>query len=141
IVQLPKEIILFYEDVSGDTYRIIPTDGRAHKVDGNPSYYGDSVAKWEGNKLVIDVTNFVEDTGFGEGGYFHTTAMHVVERVWKDGQNLAYQVTVEDPNVLEKPWTMKPRLVKPSTDPLEESPRCVEADGARLLNNDHHIQR
>jgi len=77
IVQLPSEMIFLYEDISGDPYRIIPTDGRAHRVNGNPSYYGDSVAHWEGGTLVVDVTNFVEDTWFGENGYFHTTAMHV----------------------------------------------------------------
>ena len=141
IIQLPNEVVFFYEDISGDPYRIIPTDGRPHRVDGNPSYYGDSVAHWEGNKLVVDVTNFVEDTWFGEDGYFHSDAMHVTERLWRDGPNLVYQATVEDPKVLTAPWTMAPRVVKPSDDPLEESPRCVEADGSKLLNNDHHGQR
>src|SRR5262249_26479807 len=75
VVQLPNEIIFFYEDMSGDTYRIIPTDGRAHKKNPNPSNYGDSVAKWDGNTLVVDVTGFSDDTWFGEEGYFHTEAM------------------------------------------------------------------
>jgi hypothetical protein len=149
IVQLPGEIIFFYEDISGDPYRVIPTgsptdgptDGRPHRANGNPSAYGDSVARWEGDTLVVDVTNFVDDTWFGEGGYFHTDAMHVTERLWRVGQNLAYQATVADPKVLATPWTMPARLVKPSTDPLEESPKCVEDDGHRLLNNDHHGQR
>jgi len=141
IVQLPNEIIFFYEDISGDPYRIIPTDGRPHRVNGNPSAYGDSVAHWDGNTLVVDVTNFVDDTWFGENGYFHTDAMHVTERLWRVGENLAYQATVEDPKVLTAPWIMPARLVKPSTDPLEESPKCVEDDGQRLLNNDHHQQR
>jgi hypothetical protein len=89
----------------------------------------------------VDVTNFVEDTWFGENGYFHSDAMHVTERLWRDGPNLVYQATVEDPKVLTAPWTMAPRVVKPSDDPLEESPRCVESDGSKLLNNDHHGQR
>jgi len=141
IVQLPTETIFFYEDISGNTYRIIPTDGRPHRVDANPSYYGDSIAHWEGEKLVVDVTNFVEDTWFGENGYFHTAAMHVTERLWRQGDNLVYQATVEDPNVLTAPWTIAPRLVKPSTEPLEETPACVESDGNLLLNSDHHQQR
>jgi hypothetical protein len=140
IIQLPAEVVFLYEDVSGDPYRIIPIGGK-HNPNGNPSYYGDSIGHWEGNALVIDVTNFVEDTWFGEGGYFHTAAMHVTERLWREGENLVYQVTVDDPNVLTAPWTMAPRVVKPSTEPLEESPRCVEDDGNRLLNDDHHIQR
>lgn len=141
IVQLPNEIIFFYEDISGDPYRIIPTDGRAHRKNPNPSYYGDSVAHWEGDTLVIDVNGFVDTSWFGEEGYFHTDAMHVVERLWRNGENLAYQVTVEDPKVLTAPWTEPPRVIKPSNDPLEESPRCVETDGNKLTNLDHHGQR
>jgi hypothetical protein len=141
IIQLPNEVVFLYEDISGDPYRIVPTDGRVHKKDGNPSYYGDSVGRWEGNTLVVDVVNFVEDTWFGEDGYFHSDAMHVTERFWRNGPNLVYQVTVEDPKVLTTPWTMAPRVVKPSSEPLEESPRCVEADSKLLVNNDHHGQR
>ena len=67
--------------------------------------------------------------------------MHVTERFWRDGANLAYQATVDDPKVLTAPWTQPVRVVKPSDEPLEESPKCVESDGAKLLNNDHHGQR
>jgi hypothetical protein len=141
IVQAPNEMIFLYEDISGDPWRIIPTDGRPHRADADPTYYGDSVAHWDGNALVVDVRNFVEETWFGEGGYFHSDALHVTERFWKDGANLIYQVTVDDPKVLTAPWTAAPRVVKPSTEPLEESPKCVEADANRLVNNDHHGQR
>ena len=141
VVQLPNELIFLYEDASGDVYRVIPTDGRAHRANANPSYYGDSVGHWEGDHLVVDSRGFVDDTWFGEGGYFHTEAMHVTERLWRVGENLAYQVTVEDPNVLTAPWTAPARVVTPSTDALEESPKCVEEDAHRLQNNDHHPQR
>jgi hypothetical protein len=141
IIQLPGQMVFLYEDVSGDPYRIIPTDGRAHRVDANPSYYGDSVAHWEGDTLVVDVTNFLENGWFGEEGYFHTDALHVTERLWRDGENLIWQATVDDPKVLAAPWTMSPRVVKPSSEPLEESPPCIEDDGHRLLNLDHHQQR
>jgi len=141
IVQLPNELIFFYEDIAGDIYRVIPTDGRPHRADADPSYYGDSVGRWEKDQLVIDVTNFVEDTWFGEGGYFHTDAMRVTERLWRDGANLVWQVTVDDPGVLQEPWTMAPRVVPPSDQTLMESPPCIERDAGRLLNNDHHGQR
>jgi len=141
IVQLRDEVIFLYEDLSGDTYRVIPTDGRAHRTDANPSYYGDSVGKWEGATLVIDVRNFVEDTWFGERGYFHTDAMRVTERLWLDGDNLVWQATVHDPNALAAPWTLAPRMIARSAQPLEESPPCHEQDGGRLLNTDHHVQR
>jgi hypothetical protein len=142
IVQLPTEIIFFYEDMSGDTYRVIPTDGRPHRADANPGAYGDSVGHWEGDTLVVDVTNFDDNTWFGEGGYFHSDAMHVTERLWLDANNnLVWQAIVDDPKVLAQPWTITPRVVKPSNEPLEESARCVEDDGHRLLNDDHHGQR
>jgi hypothetical protein len=67
--------------------------------------------------------------------------MRVIERIWKDGENLVWQATVEDPKVLATPWTMPPRLTRPSAEPLEESPKCVETDGHKLLNDDHHLQR
>src|ERR1700726_491638 len=95
IIQMPGEMVFFYEDVSGDPYRIIPTDGRAHRADANPSYYGDSVGKWEGKVFVVDVRNFVEETWFEEGGYFHSDAMRVTERLWKDGPNLVWQAIVD----------------------------------------------
>jgi len=135
------ESTFLYEDISGDPYRVIPTDGRKHRVDANPSYYGDAVGHWEGDTLVVDSTNFVEDTWFGEGGYFHSDAMHVIERFWRVGENLAYQVTVDDPVVLTQPWTNFVHIIKPSTLPLEESPICREDDAHRLLNLDHHLQR
>jgi len=141
IIQLSNEVVFLYEDISGDPYRVIPTDGRPHRKDANPTYYGDSAGRWDGDALVVESTNFLESTWFGEEGYFHSDAMRVTERFWRVGENLAYQATVEDPKVLTAPWTMAARLVKPSNEPLEESPRCIETDGPKLLNNDHHGQR
>jgi hypothetical protein len=141
IITLPNEMVFLYEDASGDPYRIVYTDGRAHDPNAEPTYYGDSIGHWDGNTLVVDSTNFVEDTWFGEGGYFHTQTMHVYERFWKVGDNLAYQITVDDPNVLTEPWTQAPRIIKPSTEPLLESPVCVEDDAHRMDNLDHHLQR
>jgi hypothetical protein len=141
IIQLPGEFIFLYEEISGNTFRVIPADGRPHRKDANPSYYGDSVGHWEGDTLVVDSTSFVEDTWFGEEGYFHSDAMHVIERIWRVGENLAFQVTVDDPKVLIQPWTNFVHVIQPSTEPLEESPVCKEDDGNRLLNLDHHLQR
>jgi len=140
IVQLPNEFIFFYEEISGDAFRFIPVNGK-HHADFNPSYYGDAVAHWEGDTLVVDTTNFVEDTWFGEEGYFHSDAMRVTERLWRVGEDLAYQVTVDDPKVLSAPWTNYAHLIKPSDEPMQESPVCKDDDGNRLLNLDHHVQR
>ena len=142
IIQLPKETIFLYEDISGDPYRVIPTDGRPHRANGNPSAYGDSIGHWEKDTLVVESTNFVDDTWFGENGYVHSDKMRVIERLWLTPENnLAYQATVDDPVVLTKPWTNFPRVIPPNNDPIEESPTCKEDDGKRLLNLDHHLQR
>jgi len=142
IVQSPKETIFLYEDISGDTFRIIPTDGRPHRADANPSAYGDSIGHWEKDVFVVESTNFTDDTWFGENGYFHTDKMKVIERLWLSPEgNLVYQATVDDPGVLTKPWTNFARVIPPNHDPIEESPQCKEDDGQRLLNLDHHLQR
>jgi hypothetical protein len=141
IVQLADEILFFYEDMSGDVYRIIPTDGRAHDEFANPSPYGDSIAAWEGVVLVVDVRSFDEGTWLGERGYFHTEAMRVTERLMRDGENLVYQATVHEPNVLTGPWTMPPRVVTPDGLSLQESAPCIGGDEKFFLNDDHHIQR
>ena len=141
IVQMPDEMLFLYEDMSGDTWRIVPTNGRQHDPDLDPSFNGDAIGRWEGGKLVVESVNFVEDTWFGELGYFHSGQMKVIERLWLHDGKMAYQVTVEDPAVLAEPWTMAPRLIERSDSRLQESPVCVDFDGPRLLNDDHHGQR
>ena len=141
IVQLPQEMIFLYEEMSGDVYRVIPTDGRKHNPESDPSYNGDAVGRWEGDILVVESINFVRNTWFGELGYFHSEAMKVTERFWRQGENLAYQVIVDDPKVLTQPWIMAPRLIKPTNEVLLETPDCVEDDAHRLANDDHHTQR
>jgi hypothetical protein len=141
IIQTAREVTFLYEDMSGDGYRLIPTDGKPHHADSAPSYNGDSVGHWEGDTFVVESTNFVEDTWFGENGYFHSDAMKVTERFTREGDTMSYQVTVDDPKVLTQPWTMNPRKLQLTDEELEESPRCAEQDGHRLLNSDHHQQR
>ena len=141
IIQLPDEMIFLYEEMAGDVYRIVPTDGRPHDEFANPAPYGDSVGRWEGDVLVVDVTSFDDSTWLGERGYIHTDAMHVTERFFLHGDRLIYQVTVDDPNVLVEPWTMPPRAVSPDGLPLQESAPCIEEDAQYFINDDHHIQR
>jgi hypothetical protein len=77
---------------------------------------GDSRGHWEGNTLVVDVTNFTDKTWVmgeigGEGmsvGSFHSPALHMIERwTWRDADNIDYEATIEDPNVFTKPWKMR----------------------------------
>jgi hypothetical protein len=66
---------------------------------------GQSVAKWEGEALVIDVTGFNDSTWFDRAGNFHSDALHVVERYTRIQPDvIAYEATIEDPNVYTRPW-------------------------------------
>jgi hypothetical protein len=106
IIQTPKQIVIIYE--YPNAIRWIPIDGRAHEVDPDPTWMGSSVGRWDGDTLVVDAIGFNDKTEVH--GFMHTDALHVVERfqLRPDG-NLQYQVTVEDPNVWEKPWVIPVR--------------------------------
>src|SRR5262249_51432750 len=127
-----------YSDWSGAYFRVIPTDSRPHRKDAEETYMGDSVAKWEGDTLVVDSTNFTEDSWIGDDGLFHSTAMHVTEKLSREGDVLHYQAIVEDPNVFTKPWALTPRNLMTQTEPLQEAPPCIEKDREHLINLDHH---
>jgi hypothetical protein len=70
-----------------------------------PAWMGWSVARWEGDTLVIDVTDQVEETWFDRAGNFHSDALHVVERYsFGDRNTINYEATIEDPKVFSRPW-------------------------------------
>ena len=113
IVQTPKSVIMLMETYQG--FKIIPTDGRPHRDDVPPSYRGDSIGHWEGDTLVVDQTNFSEDTWmFAEGNVsFHSDALHIVERYRRvDANTLEVDATVEDSKVLTKPWVVPKQTLK-----------------------------
>ena len=104
-------------------YRVVPTDGRAHKKDPDPLFNGDEVGRWEGDTLVIDTISLDERTWNDAGAWIHSDQQHVVERFTRPSRNyLIYQVTVEDPKVLTKPWASAPHKfsLSVSSDPLNE---------------------
>ena len=145
IVQTPKLTVILYQIDAGDgdqpgSYRLVPTDGRQHRTDVDPSYFGDSVGHWEGDTLVIDVSHFNDDTwlaaipGQGGSGYFHTEALHVVERLTRVGNTLRWEATVEDPGVLTKPWKMTPRTEILIDGMIYEQPICEERETSHMVN-------
>ena len=134
IIQLPDKLVFLY---ATNLFRLVPINA-AHRTDIDTSYMGDSVAKWDGDTLVVDVNNLNDDTWLGPDGYFHTEALHVVERFTRTGDTMRYDVTVEDPNVFTRPWTMNVRTLRLGTRPLEEGPPCVEKDAEHLVTLDHH---
>jgi hypothetical protein len=139
IVQSNGLVVLLYGDQNA--FRVVPTDGRKHREDVEPSYLGDSVGWWEGDTLVVEATQFTEDTWLGSDGYFHSPAMRVIERFERVGDALQYSATVQDPEVLAEPWMMPTRTLRLSTDPadaLVEVPPCIERDSPHMLTNEHH---
>lgn len=104
-IQLPGYVLMLYE--SNHAYRLIPIDGRPHIANAVKLWMGDSRGRWEGNTLVVDVTNFNEETWIDSHGSFHSDALHVVERWTMVGPDrIEYEVTLEDPNVFTRPWKM-----------------------------------
>jgi len=91
-------------------------------------WMGHSVGRWEGNTLVVDVTNFNDRTWLSRAGDFHTDAMHVVERFTPiTADALRYEATISDPNVFTRPWKMSMVLYRQLEDnaALMEF-RCIE---------------
>jgi hypothetical protein len=137
IVQAPGKVVFLYQ--SGNIFRVIPTDGRAHSANLDETFMGDSVGHWEGDTLVVDVIGFNDVSWLAIPGYFHSTALHVTERLRREGNILHYQATVEDPEVLVQPWVMTPRNLKLGPDvTLWEDPPCEERDASHLVTKDHH---
>jgi hypothetical protein len=99
--------------------RIVPLDGRPH---GNiRQWVGDSRGRWEGDTLVVDVVGFNDKTWVAGAGTFHSDALHVVERFTRvDKDQINYEATIEDPNVLIKPWVLRTTMMLREGTRLEE---------------------
>jgi hypothetical protein len=138
IVQTARAVVFLYDDLSGNFFRLIPTDGRPHRTDVEPGFLGDAVGRWDGDTLVVEVTNFNDETWLSDDGSFHTTNLRVVERLRRVGDTLQYNVTVEDPEVLAEPWVLRPRTLTVAPWEIAESPRCVEKDAAFIVDLSHH---
>ena len=130
IVQTPGGISMFYDVGQGQGWqRNIVMNGSPHLPASIRQWFGDSRGHWEGNTLVIDVTNFSPKTdilGSREN-------LHLVERWTRTGPtSLEYVVTIEDPTVWTRPWTVKQEFTKQSDQENKTyyEPRCVEGNYA-----------
>jgi hypothetical protein len=128
IVQTPGGIAIFYDVGQGQGWqRNIIMDGRPHLPASIRQWFGDSRGRWEGDTLVIDVTNFSPKTEvFGS-----RENLHLLERWTRTGpRTLAYEVTVEDPTVWTRPWTVKQELGQQSDQEnrFYAEPRCHEGN-------------
>jgi hypothetical protein len=106
IVQTPSEIFILDE---GDihTFRIIYMNSRPHPPELGPSWYGDSIGKWDGDTLVVDTIGFNDRTWLDSVGHPHTEQLHVIERYKRpDAANLQLEVKIEDPGAYAKPFSI-----------------------------------
>ena len=138
IMQNDREIVFMYQQ--RNTWRVIPIDGRPHDPvnSKDQTFLGDSIGRWEGDTLVVDVVGFNDTSWIGWPGYFHTSDMRVEERLRREGNTLHYQATVYDPEVLVQPWAMDPRRLNLNTSNAAyiEDPPCIETDGANLATRE-----
>jgi len=117
-IQTPKGIVILYEYMN--TFRTIPLNAK-HPDDLLPGYMGDSVGHWEGDTLVVDVIGFNDKTWLAGTGTFHSEDLHVVERYTRvDKDQINYEVTMTDPKVLTKPWTLRSTIMLREGTRLEE---------------------
>jgi hypothetical protein len=130
IVQTPGGVSMFYDVGQGQGWqRNIVMNGSPHLPPSIRQWYGDSRGHWEGNTLVIDVTNFSAKTDFRGS----RENLHLVERWTRTGPNtLEYAVTIEDSTVWTRPWTVKQEFTRQSEQEnrIYYEPRCVEGNYA-----------
>jgi len=110
IVQTQGAVAIYYEyGPHGGAYRTIPLDGRPHLPPTVRLWLGDSVGRWEGDTLVIDTTNFTDQTNYYGAG----ENLHLIERFTRTESDLIlYRATIEDPAVFTKPWTIEVPFTK-----------------------------
>ena len=139
IMYMPHPFHLFQTDDHvgitfewSQVFRLIYTNG-SKPHDGIEFWMGDSRGRWEGDTLVVDVTNHNDQTWFDMAGNFHSEALHLVERFTMTGPDaIQYEVTVEDPKVFTRPWKISmPLYRQTNTDRVLEYHCNAEAEEAR----------
>jgi hypothetical protein len=140
ILQSPDHVLFLVE--RAHTYRIVPITTRPHVGTGIRLWVGDSRARWEGNTLVVNVTNVGDKPWLDQKGNFYSSAAHMVERFTLiDADTIHYAVTIEDPVVFTRPWTIvyPMRRVRGMTELPEEACHENEFNTEALINLGYRI--
>jgi hypothetical protein len=143
-VDVPDLKRIFIMDLGGPhTYRTVYMDGRQHPRNLAPSYYGDSIGKWEGDTLVVDTRGFNEAFWFDRLGLPHTEQLHMIERFTRtDSKTMKYEVTIDDPGAYTGIWKTNFNL---GWDPAQELFEYVCQDnnlaGHLLVGSQDYVDR
>ena len=124
IVQSTDRILIIYEFAAANRNIYFEDVGPAPV----PTWMGHSVGRWDGDTLVVEVTDQVPDTWFDRAGNFHSDALRVTERYTPiSPDHLQYEATIEDPEVFTRPWTISmPLYRRKESDVQLTEYRCVE---------------
>ncbi|MBV9504862.1 MAG: hypothetical protein JO323_07640 [Acidobacteriia bacterium] len=133
IVQRPNTVVFVYEYLHN--HRIVHTTPREHLQDID-FYMGDSIGRWEGNTLVIDVTNLDEKTWLDAARHTHSDALHVVERYTRVSPTVMnYEANIEDPKTYTRPWKISMALHRRTEPGFElREQECTEGDDGRAIH-------
>jgi hypothetical protein len=111
IIQTPQHLVMSTEFMN--VTRIVPLDGRPHKTDIEPTFYGEPIGHWEGDTLVIDGRNYkrwsLDDWYYQNPKEYrmHSEEFHTIERLRRvDMDTISYEFTVDDPKIFTKPWSV-----------------------------------
>jgi hypothetical protein len=128
IVQSPGTVSIFYDTGQGQGWqRVIPVDGSPHLPSSIRQRFGDSRGRWEGNTLVVDVTNFSPKFNFQAA----RENLHLVERFTRtNGDTIQYAVTIEDPTTWTRSWRVEQELRRQDerANRIYYEPRCHEGN-------------
>src|SRR5213593_3321345 len=121
IVQTPALIMILYESPNSP-HRTVFTDGRDLPTDPNPTWLGYSVGRWDGDTLVVTSAGFNDKAWLDSAGHPQTESLRITERLHRrDFGHMDFEMTIDDPKVFTRPFTMKAtRLLAPDTDLLED---------------------
>ena len=138
ILTTPTHIFMVFEG-NIHSYRQIFMDGRKHSKDPNPTWYGESIGKWEGDTLVVDTIGFNDKFWFDFAGHPHTEQLHTIERYTRvDLGHLVDEVTIDDPGAYTKPFTLYGHATLQKDDLLEYICQENNQDVTHILGKDPH---
>lgn len=105
ILQPPGTVVFLWENYH--QYRVIPLDGSPHIAPHMKLWMGDARGHWEGNTLVVDTTNLNGKSRLTESHFFSSNARMRERMTFVDANTMHYEVTIDDPTVYTRPWTMR----------------------------------